>query len=81
MANQESRNQHYAIFMDNIAWLREQSGLSKKTMAELLHIGVNTLTKIEQGEMPPNLSSGVLVQIQNVFDIPPSVQLSYRLRK
>lgn len=61
-------------FMENIAHLRKQYGLSKKEMAEILGIGVKTLDKIERGELPKRISTHVIFRIQDHFCIPPSKQ-------
>ena len=45
-------------------------------MARLLHIGVASLNKIENGELPPNLSIEILFQIHKHFHIRPN-QLLY----
>ena len=66
-------------FMYNVAFLRKMYGLSKREMAKRLQIGVGSLTKLENGIMPPKLSPLVLLQIEQSFGLSPYVQLSYRL--
>lgn len=81
MATQESLNESYGIFMENITWLRKTHGISKTEMAKLLRISVKSLNRMEQGEMPPRTSAKVLFRAQDAFGIHPSVLLSYRLGK
>lgn len=66
-------------FLYNVKWLRHRHGLSKKRMAELLGIGLWSLNKIENGEMPPKLDIGIIVQIKNHFGIYPKEQFESRL--
>lgn len=61
----------------NIAWLRRKSGLSKKTMAKLLGVGIGRISKIEKGELPPKLSLEALINIFYIFRVDPS-ELSKR---
>ena len=68
-------------FLHNIAWLRKQHGLSKKRMAELLGIGVGSLNKIENGEMPPCLGVRVFLRIYAYFGIRPKDLTEHRLEK
>ena len=73
MAEETSDNE-LGSFMRNIAWLRKHHGLSKKKMAELLGIGVETLNKIEQGQFPPRLGVSVMEKLWIHFGIAPSDQ-------
>ena len=57
-------------FLHNVTWLRKYYGLSKKEMAKKLKIGIETLNKIERGELPPGLKIDVLYHIRKVFGIP-----------
>lgn len=43
------------IFLKNISYLRKHNKLSKRKMAEILGIGVKSLNKIENGELPPRI--------------------------
>ena len=69
----ESKNLLY-----NITWLRRHHRFSKKDMAKILGIGVNTLNKIEKGELPPHLSVDILFRENAAFGISPRDQ--FRLR-
>ncbi len=66
-------------FIHNVKWLRKHYCLSKKSMAMFLKIGVGSLNKIENGEIPPRLSVEILFNIYNHFGILPQDQLSRRL--
>lgn len=57
--------------LHNITWLRKKHNLSKKDMANLLQIGVGSLTKIEKGELPLRLSTEVIFRVSNIFGIAP----------
>ena len=63
----------------NIIWLRRQSGLSKKTMARLLHIGVPTLDRIEAGQLPDHLQADILVHLADLFRVPIATLLEQKL--
>lgn len=66
-------------FMHNVSYIRKHYGLSKKKMAELLDIGVGSLNKIENGEIPPRLSVEILFNIYDNFGIYPQDMLGRRL--
>lgn len=66
-------------FGHNVAWLRTHYGLSKKRMAGLLGIGVQSLNCIEAGKIPPRLSVQVMFRIQKYFHISAGEQLTRRL--
>ena len=55
------------IFLHNVTFLRKHHNLSKKKMAQLLHIGIGSLNKIESGVLPKRLSTEVLVHLANYF--------------
>lgn len=59
----------------NVAWLRKKYSLSKKEMASRLRIGVKTLNRIENGEIVPKLSAGILFEIYEQFGIAPNIIL------
>lgn len=63
----------------NVSYLRKELNISKNKMAEILGIGVKTLTKIEQGILPPRLSVKVLFKIQQCFGIPVSVLVGRKI--
>ena len=57
----------------NIVWLRREKRLSKKEMAALLGIGVQSLTRLENGEVLPRLGVSTLFNIQTAFGISPRI--------
>ena len=59
----------YKIFCTNIRNLRIKNGLSKKKMAKILGIGVNSLCRLEAGEVPPRLGCHILYRIWEHFNI------------
>ena len=59
-------------FCGNITLLRKYHGFSKRKMAKKLGIGLWSLNKIENGELPPRLSSNVLFAVYESFGILPS---------
>ena len=58
-------------FMNNIAFLRKRTGLTKNKMAEILHIGIKSLNKIERGKLPERLSVEVVYRAADYFHIAP----------
>ncbi len=72
-------NKEYDCFMHNVAWLRIKHGLSKRKMARILGIGLQTLNKIENGEIPPNLSVDVVFEIYSNFGVSPKNLFGNRL--
>ena len=56
-------------FMRNITELRLQNGLSKRQMAALLGVSVRTITRLERGDFPPNLSVNMVFRIQKHFGV------------
>ena len=68
-------------FLHNIAWLRKHHGLSKKRMAEVLGVGVGSLNKIENGEMPSRLGVRVFLRIYAYFGIRPKDLTEQRLEE
>lgn len=63
------RDKQLAIFCKNLRYLRQKHGLSKRNMANILGIGVNTLTSLEQGIASPRLGSSVLYNAGVYFHI------------
>ncbi len=78
MRNEES-NREWEIFANNVKWIRKTYGISKKKMASLLKIGIGSLNKIENGEMPPRLTIEIFFIIYKFFGIHPKDQLGERL--
>ena len=67
------------ILSKNIKYLRLTKGLTKKEMAKLLGIGVGSLSKLENGELPHRLMVEVLFVLEEEFDIPAHLFLCERM--
>lgn len=67
------------ILCENIAFLRKENHLSKKEMATILGIGVQSLTKLENGELPPRLRVDIIFHIYDRFGILPQALVSQLL--
>ncbi|MBR5219769.1 MAG: helix-turn-helix transcriptional regulator [Clostridia bacterium] len=59
-----------ANLLRNLNHLRRQHNLTHKQMAQTLGISITTWRKIEQGMMPPRLSSLVVYRATDAFGIP-----------
>ena len=59
-------------FCLNVKKLRMAYGLSKKEMAKILHIGVASLKKMENGILPPRASYLIVIYICESFHVAPS---------
>ena len=64
------------VFCENVKALRQREKLSKKEMAKRLGIGVGSLTRIENGMIPPRLRCNVLVKIHICFGVLPEQMFS-----
>lgn len=64
------------ILCENIAFLRKENHLSKKEMAAILGICVQSLTKLENGELPPRLRADIIFYIYDRFGILPQALIS-----
>ena len=67
------------ILCKNIRYLREKHNLSRKEMAGRLHIGVGSLKKMEEGEVPPRMGVEILFHIYRCFGIKPCEIVSREL--
>ena len=65
-----------ANLLRNLNHLRRQHHLTQKQMAQTLGISITTWRKIEQGIMPPRLSSLVVYRAADAFGIPTSTLFS-----
>ncbi len=61
---------------DNVVFLRQKNKLSKRFMAQKLHISIKTLTHIENGVIPKRLSVEFLFRIYDEFHISPKDMVS-----
>ena len=68
-----------ANLLRNLNHLRRQHHLTQKQMAQILGISITTWRKIEQGIMPPRLSSLVIYRAADAFGIPTSTLFSKTL--
>ncbi len=69
--NTKTIGTEWTNFLNNIAWLRKSSKMTKKEMAEIMNISVENLDKIERGELPEQVSVKVIFKISEVFEIHP----------
>ena len=60
------------IFCNNIQVLRRRHKLKKEEMAHILHISVSSLSKLEEGRLPPRLSVEIIFFIYHYFHIRPA---------
>lgn len=60
-------------FIDNVILIRRMSGLSKEDMARILNIKLDSLDKIERGELSDDVSVEVVFKIYNYFGISPKI--------
>ena len=64
------------IFCNNIKRLRKMKRLSKREMAQKLEIGIASLTKIENGIIPPRLNVRIYFSLYYNLGITPNQVLS-----
>jgi len=60
------------IFAENIAYLRRFYKLSQQEMAKKLRVSTYCISRIENGEVPENLSVNTMIAVYNEFGIMPS---------
>ena len=56
-------------FVHNVKWLRERHGLSKKEMAKIMGIGIQSLNRIERGEFPDRLGVNAIFRLCRRFGV------------
>lgn len=76
-----SIEKEYEIFLQNIAWLRNNYEFSKEKMAKIMSISVDMLDQIEQGILPDDLTVESILKIGKYFKIKPKDLLSIRLNE
>lgn len=64
-------DKEFLAFCANIRYLRSTHGLSKRKMADILGVGVDTITSLEKNILPPRLGSSVLFRISRYFHLRP----------
>lgn len=77
--SQFNSDEQLANFVHNIITLRRAHGLSKRVMAQILHISLYSLNQMENGRFPPHLDVKALVSAAIHFRIPAHELLSHRL--
>ena len=58
------------IFCSNVKWLRQKHRLTKQQMAAIMGIGVYSITKLEQGNLPPRMRIDAALNLSHHFRIP-----------
>lgn len=58
------------ILLENIKMLRKKFHLSKKSMAQIMGISVESINKIESGKCPEKLKIDILFRLEKFFSIP-----------
>jgi len=58
----------------NVSLLQQHYGITREEMSLILNISVEALQKMEQGELPCELSATALLTIYDVFGIRPTLQ-------
>ncbi len=64
------------IFCDNLKQLRMRENLTLAEMAKRLTISTQSLTKLESGTLPSQVSMTILFTIENQFGITPMDMLT-----
>lgn len=67
-------------FCHNVAFMREKENMTKKEMAQILGISVDTLRKIEAGDPKVRTNAGMLCKFCNRFEISADAVLSTKLQ-
>lgn len=57
------------LLCNNIRKLRLKNGLSQKQMAKHLHIGTESLRKMERGEIPPRMGVNLIFYTCKYFGV------------
>ena len=65
-------NTEKRIFCENVKKLRLTNILTKKEMAKKMRIGIASLTKIENGIIPPQLDCKVIFYLSREFELQPN---------
>ncbi|MBQ5672542.1 MAG: helix-turn-helix transcriptional regulator [Oscillospiraceae bacterium] len=54
---------------NNLTYLRKENGISKQELADIMGVGLWTVTKLERGELPPRMKVEALFRIQHRFGV------------
>ncbi|MBR1811085.1 MAG: helix-turn-helix transcriptional regulator [Clostridia bacterium] len=57
---------------ENLSAIRQQHGLTREELAQILRISPADLQKLEAAELPPHLSLQIVFDIEREFHIHPS---------
>lgn len=57
------------IFCSNITWLRQHHNLTYRQMANIIHISVRSLKRMERGELPWTVDAESLLAIKYAFNV------------
>ncbi len=71
--------QQRSIFCHNFAWLRRSHGLTQAQMAQLLHISVGYVRRIEHGDVPAKLGVEIVLSLVDLFHIDPRELFIHRM--
>lgn len=70
---------YWKNFVENIIWLRNHYKFSKERMAEISGINADMLNRIENGEMPEELSMEIIFKLSKFFSLNPKELFSEHL--
>ena len=66
---------------NNLTYLRKENGIAKQELADIMGVGLWTVTKLERGELPPRMKVEALFRIQHRFGVSVHRLLGERLSK
>ena len=64
-----SEQTEISIFCENVKRLRKREKMSKKEMARIMHIGVRSITTLENGTIPVRMKYDVILRLKCHFGI------------
>lgn len=67
-------------FRYNVSFIRQKQRITKKKMAEILGISIQTLTRMERYDPKVRIRSGMICRFCNYFEISSDVVLRTRLQ-
>ena len=71
-------DKQFCNFCENIKTYRKKNKLSQKEMAKKLHIGVHSLRRLEQGNIPARVTVDVFFYFADLCNIPTSDIFKHR---
>lgn len=63
------KQRNLTTFCNNVIFLRAAHNISKKELATIIGVKQKTLTRIENGDVPPRLSTLVIVRLAQHFHL------------